>query len=161
MLTIEDPAFQIARHVVEGCGAALMAADYEAFDRFQFIPQIIETVDYRQSVESRAELRAVFTSVRKLLAAEGITFLDRRITDAKLTPEGRVEVVYHTDRYRRETLIQPSHQSFLILAQDQDLCWKITYAMYVALENRAFNEALVSVAPVNPLIPADWAPATV
>ncbi|NNE52976.1 MAG: hypothetical protein HKN30_11320 [Sulfitobacter sp.] len=137
-------ARKIAEAVVAATGRALLADDFDAFHRHQELPQPIETFGGRKTVQSAAQMREIFQSVRGHQKRLGVTRLDRRVQEAKFVDEDHIEVIYQSDAYRGDELVQTPYPSFAILRRYGDQ-WKFVYCMYAVMDDERLNDALLNV----------------
>jgi len=124
-----ETAREIAEHLLEQTGEALMTGNFEQFQDCFELPQDMDTFAGRQHLKTVDDLRAVFDHVRGHFHSIGMTSLNRRCLEATFRNDETV-VTMHESRVvtRGHHLREPYYALGTI--QRIDGVWKITFSQY-------------------------------
>ena len=119
----------ISQALLDKTGRAYFEDDFETFATCFLLPQHVATHDGSRHLRDRADLRALYQSMRALFAARGATWLDRRCIAAEYADDDTVRATHESRLLAGDTVIQTGFPAFSILKRHEGV-WKVAFSQY-------------------------------
>lgn len=136
------PASEVVDDVLTQTGQALIDDEFETFVAYFDLPQVIETFEGPQNVETAEDLKVLFLSVRAFHKSNGVNRLVRSCREAVYTDENHIEGIFDALLFNGNALVQSMPSTFVMLNRRENV-WKITYNMYGVNDESGFGSALI------------------
>ncbi len=143
---IFSTALEVSNYLLEKTGAAMEAADFEAFIPLFKLPQEMETFDGRRMISDPEEIRAIFHAVRAHYDKIGVTEIVRNCVKAEFMAHDTVAATHETHLLRGHQLIQEPYPCFSVLRLI-DGYWQVAYSQYAIADSPEQNAALATKVP--------------
>jgi hypothetical protein len=131
--------------------AALLAGEFDTFERRVSYPLTVRTLSNDFIVEARPKCECMFRDMHSCLHADGITEIIRIATSARFVTPDEIIGSHESHKMRGAVRATPPYENHVRLARGEDGLWRATHCAN-AVENKAGKFAIS--AP-----PARWAKA--
>ncbi|QJF50197.1 hypothetical protein [Roseobacter ponti] len=143
----EDPV-KISDDLLEKSGAAIMAADFDAFRPHFAVPQKLETFDGQRWIDSPEVLEEVFRDIVTYMRTTGVTDLIRHCVEASYKGPATIVTTYETRMLRGTELIQRPFPGFSVLRFSSD-GWQVSGCVVAIADAPEYSRALIGKAAGN------------
>ena len=141
-----DPA-EISNELLATTGEALVGGDFDSFSACFELPQDLETFEGQRRLETRDDLRALFTSIQAFFRSLGVTLLERHCVEAKYRDPETIAATHQSRLMAGSVLLRAPYPAFSILKR-RDGVWRVAFSQY-AISDAPEHLQAFGITPAN------------
>ena len=134
----------VSQYLLDETGAAYLSGDFDRFAACFLLPQHVATHDGTRELRTRDDLRAMFGSMRAMLARRGATHIARRCVRAEFDGPDCVRAIHESRFMAGDRVVETAFPAFSILRRI-DGVWKVTFSQYAV--DQDISSALGTLGP--------------
>ena len=144
-VTLSLDAEEIAEDLLYRTGKPISCGDYHGIEECFILPQTVETLEGMRVLRGKADLWAIFETVRNYYREHGVVNCARTILDAKFRTDRLIDSIHVTRLMRAGgELFRAPFPVYSTLRLDDDGKWRIKQSNYAILDSRAHSKALLT-----------------